>query len=76
MTIFFISRSTASPLGKSRHIFVGEASTVRWSIGKFRKYFSGSDFTLMSDCSGTKTFFESEDNVPHVVHIWQDKLLQ
>ena len=28
----FISRSTVSPLEKSRHIFVGEVATARWSI--------------------------------------------
>ena len=35
--IYFVLRSTVSPLEKSRHRFVGEAAAVRWSIGKFRK---------------------------------------
>ena len=40
--ISFISRSTVSPLEKSRHIFVGEVAALRWAAGKFRKYFWGS----------------------------------
>ena len=36
--IYFISRAAVSPLEKSKHSFVGESDTVRWSIGKFRKY--------------------------------------
>ena len=35
--IYFISRSTVSPLENSRHSFVGEADSVRLAIGKFRK---------------------------------------
>ena len=35
--ISFISISRVSPLEKSKHSFVGEANTVRWAIGKFRK---------------------------------------
>ena len=40
--ISFISRSTVLPLGKSRHVFVGESTSVRWVIGKFNKYLWGS----------------------------------
>ena len=45
--ISFISISTVSTLKKSRHSFVGEESTVRWDIGKFRKYLWGSEFTVL-----------------------------
>ena len=27
-------------------------------------------------CSGTEKIFESEANLPHLVHIWKDELLQ
>ena len=74
--ICFVSRATASPLEKSRHSFVGEAATVRWAIGKFRKYLWGSEFTVLTDCSGLQKFFESEANVPHVIHRWRAELLQ
>ena len=50
--ISFVSRSTVSPLENSIHRFVGEASTVSWSKGKFRKYLWGSEFTVLSYCSG------------------------
>ena len=58
-----------SPLEKSRHSFVGEADTVRWAIGKFRNYLWGSEFMVMSDCSGLKKISESEANVPHVAYV-------
>ena len=67
--IYLISRSTVSPLEKSKHIFLGEASAVSWAIGKFRKYLLGSEITAISDCSGLQKIFESEANIPHVVHM-------
>ena len=73
--IYFISRSTVLPLENSRHRFLGESAIVRWAIGKFRKYLWGSEFTLLSDLSGLKKFFESEANVPQVVHRWRAELL-
>ena len=63
------------PLENSRHSFVGEEATVRWAIGKFRKYLWGLESTILSDYSGMQEIFDSEANVPHVVHRWQDKLL-
>ena len=33
--IYFISKSTVSTLENSRNIFVGDAASVRWDIGKF-----------------------------------------
>ena len=74
-TNFFISISTVYLLEKSIYSFVREAATVRWAIGKFRNYFWGSEFMLLSYCSVLK-IFESEPNVPHVVHRWRDELLQ
>ena len=68
--IYFISRATVSPLEKSRHSFVGDSSEVRQAKGKFRKYLWRSEFKILSDCSRVKKIFESEANVPHVVHRW------
>ena len=68
--ISFISRSTVSSLENSIKIFVGEAAAVRWAMVKFRKYLWVSEFTVLSYCSGMKKCFESEANVPHVVHRW------
>ena len=68
--ISFISKSAVSPLENSGHRFVREVATVRRAIGKFRNYLWGSKFTVLSDYSGLKIFFESEANVPHVVHMW------
>ena len=31
---------------------------------------------VLSDCSGLKFLFESDANLPQVVHRWQEKLLQ
>ena len=50
--IYFVSRSTVSPLENSRHIFVGEAATLRWAIGKFIKYLLVAEFIGLSDFSG------------------------
>ena len=47
-----------------------------WVIGKSRKYLWGSEFTVLSYCSGMQELFESESSVPHVVQIWRAKLLQ
>ena len=55
----FILISTVAPLEKSRHIFVGEAATVRWYIGNFRKYMWGAYFTVLSNYSGMQKFFKS-----------------
>ena len=65
-----------SPLENSRDSFVGESATVMWAVGKFINYLWGSEFMVLSDCSGLQKFFESEANVPHVVHRWLAKLLQ
>ena len=74
--VSFIPISTVSPLENTRHIFVGEAPTVMWATGNSRKYLWGSEFTVLSDFSGLKILFESEANVPHVVHRWISELLQ
>ena len=74
--ISFILRSSLSPLEKSSHIFVVEASTVRWFMGNFRKYLWGSEFLVLSDCSGLQKIFESEANAHHMVHMWRSELFQ
>ena len=74
--ISFILRSTVSRLENSRHIFIGESDSVRWAIGKYRENLWGADFMVLPDCSGLQKIFESEANVPHVVHRWRAKLLQ
>eukprot|EP00957_Ditylum_brightwellii_P061564 4671783-Ditylum_brightwellii.AAC.1 len=43
--IAFVSRKTQTRLEKSAHSYVGEAGTIRWAIGKFRKYLYGAEFT-------------------------------
>ena len=57
--ISFISRSTLFPLENSRHVFFGEATTVRWAIVTFINYLWGSPFMVLSYFSGMKKFFES-----------------
>ena len=74
--IYFISRSTVSPLEKSGYSFVGESVAVMWDKGKSRQYLWGAEFTLISDCSGLQKLFEQEGNVPHMVHRRQSELLQ
>ena len=74
--IYFILRSTVLPLEKSRHNFVGEAYSVRWYIGNFRNYLWGSEFMVLSDCSGLQKFFESEANLTNVVHRSRAKMLK
>ena len=54
--IYFISRSTVSPLEHSRHRFVGEAVAVRRSIGNSRRYLWVEEFTVLSDCSGLEKY--------------------
>ena len=74
--ISFISISMVLPLENSRHRFVGETDTVSWSVGKSRNYLWGDEFIVISYCSRLQQIFESEANLPHVVHIWGSKLLQ
>ena len=66
--IYFISRSTVSPLENSRHIFVVKAASVRWYMENFRNNLWGAEFTVLSDFRGMKNFIESEANITHVVH--------
>ena len=67
---------SVSPLEKSRYSFLREAATVRWDTGEFRHYLWGEEFTVLSNCNVLKTFFELENNVPHMVHRWRSELLQ
>ena len=53
-SISFILISTVSPLENTRYSFVGESDSVRWAIGTFRNYFWVTEFTVLSDCSGSK----------------------
>ena len=65
--IAFISRRTQTAIEKSAHSYVGEAGTIRWAVGKFRHYLYGASFTVLTDCSGLKSFFENTDHASHVV---------
>ena len=73
--IYFILISLVSPLEKSRHSFVGEAAAVRSAIGIFLSAF-GEQSSLCYLIVVDWKIFESEANVPHMVHRWRDKLLQ
>ena len=74
--IFLILISTVSPLENSRQNVLGEAAAVRWAMGKFRNYLWGTEFTVLSNCSGLQKFFKSEANVPHVVYRRKPKFLK
>eukprot|EP00957_Ditylum_brightwellii_P088127 6712793-Ditylum_brightwellii.AAC.1 len=74
--IAFVSRKTQTWLEKSAHSYVGEAGTIRWAIGKFRKYLYGAEFTVLMDCSGLRSFFENTEHALHVVQRWKAELLQ
>lgn len=75
--IAFISRKTQTGLlERSSHSYVGEVATIRWAMGKFKKHLVGAEFTVLTDCSGLKTFFENTDHASHVIQCWKAKLLQ
>ena len=74
--IYFISRSTVSPLENSSYIFVGESSTVNWAIEKFRTYLWVTELAVLSDCSVMQKTFKSEAIVPHMLHRWRAEFFQ
>ena len=74
--VSFISKSTVSTLKNSRHSFLEDSTAVRWYIINFRQYLWVAEFTVLSYCSGLQKSFESEANVPHVLHRWRDEFLQ
>ena len=45
---------------KSIYSFILEAAVVRWAIGKFRKFLWGSEFKVLSDCSGLQNMYLNE----------------
>ena len=65
--ISFISHKTKTSFKRSSHSYVGEAGVIQWAVGKFRKYLYRTDFTVMTDCSSLKTFFENTDHTSHVM---------
>jgi hypothetical protein len=48
--IGFLSQKRPTP--SSRHSFVGEASTGKWTMLKFKHFLIGAEFTWITDCSG------------------------
>ena len=74
--ISFIFISIVAPIKNSRHGFVVEAAAIRWAVVNFRNYLRGADLTVLSYCSGLQNIFESESNVPHMVHRGRAVLLQ
>ena len=73
--IAFLDR-TNTPGEHSYHSFTGEAAAGRWAIGKFKKYLYGVEFTWLTDCSGLRQFFESDDSYGHVTQRWRAELLR
>jgi hypothetical protein len=61
--IAFFSQRRPTP--SSRHSFVGEASTGRWAMLKFKRFLIGQEFTWVTDCSGLLKFFETDHEVTH-----------
>ena len=72
--IAFMSQRRPSP--SSRHSFVGEASTGRWAMLKFKRHLLGREFTWITDCSGLIKFFESDYEATHTTHRWKLELLR
>jgi hypothetical protein len=74
LPIAFISQRRPSP--SSRHSFVGEASTGRWAMLKFKRYLLGREFTWITDCSGLTKFFETDYEATHTIQRWKLELLR
>jgi hypothetical protein len=60
----------------SRHSFVGEASTGRWAMLKFKHHLIGREFTWITDCSGLLKFFETDYEATHTMQRWKLELLR
>ncbi len=58
------------------HSYKGEAATGRWAINKNRKFLSWKAFTWISDCSGLRQFFESDEHRDRYINRWRAELLQ
>ncbi len=58
------------------HSYKGEAATGRWAINKNRKFLSWKEFTWISDCSGLRQFFESDEHRDRYINRWRAELLQ
>ncbi len=74
LPIAFISQRRPTP--SSRHSFVGEASTGRWAMLKFKRYLIGQEFTWITDCSGLLKFFETDYEATHTIQRWKLELLR
>jgi hypothetical protein len=44
------------------HSYKGEATTGHWGINRNRKFLSWKEFTWISNCSGLRQFFESDEH--------------
>jgi hypothetical protein len=58
------------------HSYKGEAATGRLAINKNRKFLSWKDFTWISNCSGQRQFFESDEHRDQYINRWRGELLQ
>ena len=72
--IVFISQRRPTPL--SRHSFVGEASTGRWAMLKFKRFLVGKEFTWITDCSGLVKIFETDYEATHTIQRWKLELVR
>ena len=75
-SISFISLKTKTSFKRSSHLYVEEAGVIQWAVKNFRKYMYGMEFTVMTDYSSLKTFFENTDHTSHMMQRWKAKLLQ
>jgi len=58
------------------HSYVGKAKAGVWAIEKLRCFLFGKEFTWITDCSGLKTFMETEDVPTHQLQCWRLQLLR
>ena len=58
------------------HSYAGEAKAGVWAIEKLRCFLFGKEFTWITDCSGLKTFMETEDVPTHQLQRWRLQLLR
>jgi hypothetical protein len=74
LPIEFVSQQR--PLPPSRHSFVGEASTGRWAVLKFKSHLLGREFIWITDCSGVTKFFKTDYEATHTIQRWKLELLR
>jgi hypothetical protein len=73
--ILFMARLCTAPEA-DYHSYKGEATTGQWPINKNRMFLSWKEFTWISDCSGLRQFFESDEHWDRYIKQWRAELLQ